>query len=510
MKSWKVANVVALILVSSIDHVAAQADGNPHNWDRRRRCDQTDYDPPCRTCEGYGGIPYGDENDQIHLTSCEIINNASAIKNPVKPVWGTTFTLHHYNEILIGPKTDPFCFNSFPSNTSAGKLCYRADSGSQTYDAKDGLGLRYDLNVKTVVGNVTTMVLHQGINMWIINKLPWYAAGVHQCICTNVHQDSDPTSPKMYPVNYNWTDQMYYMGREKIGIEYTDPPETEVLEHWGFGPHHVWSKPGTGEIRRMWQPFNGLQVLRNGTNDHNVNISLLKNTPPPLCKKGGATFRIKCDDDGFPKNENKSSAASKFDKTRANQAKPRSAYRGESFSDMSNTLNRWLRKNRHLKNRVRSCASFSAEELQKLQGLLYLARDESLNDVYEAADDNRKLRASMEDLIESWEKLNKMVKEHSDSSRLSEIQRDGHCHEAVMWYVHHVTEDMKEILSSTTDITIPLLSPSWHGKTCTSMKSVNADKVFQEVCDKYREQVTCASCHANVMPPGHEFLSETF
>ena len=58
--------------------------------------------------------------------------------------------------------------------------------------------------------------------------------------------------------------------------------------------------------------------------------------------------------------------------------------------------------------------------------------------------------------MESWEKLNKIVEGHSDSSMLSEIQRDGHCHEAVMWYVHHVTEDMKEILSSTTDITIPL------------------------------------------------------
>ena len=111
-----------------------------------------------------------------------------------------------------------------------------------------------------------------------------------------------------------------------------------------------------------------------------------------------------------------------------------------------------MKKNRHLKNRVRSCASFSAKELQKLQGLLYLARDESLNEVYEAADDNRRLRASMEDLMESWEKLNKIVEGHSDSSMLSEIQRDGHCHEAVMWYVHHVTEDMKEILSSTTDI----------------------------------------------------------
>ena len=495
-----------------------QADGNPHNWDRRRRCDQTDYSPPCRTCEGYGGIPYGDENDQIHLTTCEIVNNATAIQNPVKPVWGPKFTLHHYNEVLIGPKTDPFCFNAFPSNTSKGKLCYRADSGSQTYDAKGGLGLRYDLNVKTVVGNVTTMVLHQGENMWIINKLPWYAAGVHQCICTKVHQDSDPNSPDMYPVQYNWTDQMYYMGREKIGIEYQSEPTQEVLEHWAFGPHHVWSKPGTGEIRRMWQPFNGLQVLQNGTNDHYANASLLQNTPPPLCKKkGGATFRIKCDDNGFPKVPNKTIATkaktNKFDKSRAKQAKPRSIYRGDSFAEMSNTLNRWLKIGKHTKGRVRDCATFSAAELQKLQGLLYLARDESLNKIYEEADDNRKLAAPMEDLMESWKDLNNLVDNHDDETKLSEIQRDGHCHEAVMWFVHHITEDMKQILKETTDITIPLLSPNWHGKTCTDvMKSTdnNNDETYKQVCNRYREQVTCASCHSNVLPPMHDFLMKSF
>ena len=497
-----------------------QADGNPHKWDRRRRCDQTDYSPPCGTCEGYGGVPYGDKNDEIHLTTCEVVNNASAVKDPVKPVWGVAFTVNDYNEILIGPKTDPFCFNAFPSNSSVGKLCYRADSGRQVFDAKGGRGLRYDLNVKTVVGNVTTEVLHQGVNMWIINKLPWYAAGVHQCICTTVHQGSDANSPTMYPVDYNWTDQMYYMGREKLGIEYMEPHHTEVVEHWAFGPHHVWSKPGTGEIRRMWQPFNGLQIFKNGTNDHVVNTSLFENVPPPLCKKGGATFRIKCDDNGFPTKPHEASShtASKptaFDKKRAHQAKPRSHYRGDSFSQMSKTLNGWLRKGAHTTGRVRECNTFTASELQKLQGLLYLARDESLNQIYEGAGDNRRLRASLDDLMKTWKSLNEEVDRHSTKSmQLTEIQRDGHCHEAVMWYVHHLTEDMKEILSRTTDITIPLLSPRWHGKTCTEVledsSTGKSDDTFKRTCNAYREQVTCSSCHANVAPPGHEFLLHSF
>ena len=89
------------------------ADGNPHGWDRTRRCDHVDYHPVCRPCEGVGGIPYGDNNSQIDLTTCRVISNASAVPNPVRPVWDRQWTTRTY-EVLIGPKTDPFCFQAFP------------------------------------------------------------------------------------------------------------------------------------------------------------------------------------------------------------------------------------------------------------------------------------------------------------------------------------------------------------------------------------------------------------
>eukprot|EP00041_Stephanoeca_diplocostata_P030256 m.910394 g.910394 ORF g.910394 m.910394 type:complete len:533 (+) comp23722_c0_seq1:196-1794(+) len=515
---------VSLVLLSGT-LVASQPDGNPHHWDRRRRCDQIDYDPPCGACEGYGGIPYGDQNDQIHLSTCTVVANASTIHNPIKPIWGPTFTIHHYNEVLIGPKTDPFCFDTFPSNTSAGDLCYRPDSGSQVYDVREGRGLRYDLNVKTELGNTTTEVLHQGVNMWIINKFPWYAAGIHQCICTTVHSGSDPSSPTMYPVDYNWTDQMYYMGREKLGVEYLGPSLVQqILDHWAFGPHHVWSVPETGEIRRMWQPYNGLQVFQNGTNDHTVNTSLFDDVPPALCKANGATMRIGCDNDGYPTPPNKTTTAvpamnqTHFDRVRAEKPKPRAHYRGESFQHMSQVLNGWLKSGKHTANGgTKPCSEFTAAELQQLQAILYLARDLSLNDVYLKANDNRKLRASLQDLESTWNVLNKAVAAHpTEAETLSLIQRDGHCHETVMWYVHHVSEDMKAVLREIPGLRIPLLSPAWHGKTCMQARtSAEAggealDAVFHRVCDAYREQVTCASCHANVAPPGHAFLQAKF
>ena len=43
---------------------------------------------------------------------------------------------------------------------------------------------------------------------------------------------------------------MFYIGREKIGVEYTEPHSIEVLDHWAWGPHHVWSTPEDGTIRR--------------------------------------------------------------------------------------------------------------------------------------------------------------------------------------------------------------------------------------------------------------------
>lgn len=193
--------------------------------------------------------------------------------------------------------------------------------------------------VPNCMHDVASVLLHPAICA-ILSR---YAAGIHQCICTTVHSGSDPSSPTMYPVDYNWTDQMYYVGRERLGVEYLGPALVEqVLDHWAFGPHHVWSVPDTGEIRRMWQPYNGLQVLQNGTNDHTVNTSLFDDVPPALCKIHGATMRIGCNDDGYPLPPNKtaptaavSQSNKQFDVERAEQPKPRAHYRGESFQHMS-------------------------------------------------------------------------------------------------------------------------------------------------------------------------------
>jgi len=140
-----------------------------------------------------------------------------------------------------------------------------------------------------------------------------------------------------------------------------------------------------------------------------------------------------------------------------------------------------------------------------LQVLLYLAKDDSLDTIYQAAEDNRRLRGSLDDLHKEWQDLNKLLEE-SEDEELSDIQRNGHCHEAVMWYVHHLNEDAKEALNDVPQITIPLLSTQSHIERCTAD---NGDVLEGKICGKYMEQVTCASCHSNVLPPAHAFLKRS-
>ena len=328
--------------------------------------------PPTHTIgEGIGGIPFGDDNDDITLTSCSVVSNATDVSDPVAPVWGEQWRVDPYYEVLIGKKTDPFCFSVIPSNDSVGELCYRPDYGAQYYDVGGDSGsLRFDLNSKTVVGNITSKIIHQDTNFWIVNKFPWYALGVSQCICSQVREGGASGNKLMYPVNPDWTKQMFYIGRETIGIEYTGTEQT--LDHWAFGPHHLWSTPDEGEIIRMWQPFNGLQIFPEGTTREPQDQDLFENPPPECKKEGGALFRIKCNDEGYPQSEEEALAlVTQADKMRAEEPVPRSQYKGDDFAHMSQVLNGWIQDG---DAETRPCDEWSTEELQQLQAMIYLAR----------------------------------------------------------------------------------------------------------------------------------------
>ena len=74
------------------------------------------------------------------------------------------------------------------------------------------------------------------------------------------------TSTKEHPMKSTESHPQVYIAREIIGVEWLSEVEGELtdveLDHWAYGPHHLWSYPESGQILRMWQPFNGLQVSK--------------------------------------------------------------------------------------------------------------------------------------------------------------------------------------------------------------------------------------------------------
>ena len=63
-------------------------------------------------------MPTGSDNNEITLTTCSVLGGPEDYPEPLRPVWGTQWTLPIAYEILIGQKNDPFCFQTFPGADS--------------------------------------------------------------------------------------------------------------------------------------------------------------------------------------------------------------------------------------------------------------------------------------------------------------------------------------------------------------------------------------------------------
>jgi len=512
-------------LAAALPLAASQADGNPHEWDRQRRCDHTDYDPICGPCEGVGGIVTTDNNKDIAIATCELLE-VHPVESRVRPVWGADVTEFKSHEILIGVKEDPACFQSFPHNDSTATNCYKPQEVQVYSDMVKYKALVLTANQAGnawgLTGNVTSTIFHQSEHMWIVNRL---VGLVNQCICTEPREGGDASTPAVYPLQFNWVDNLVYISTEKIGVEY-GVGDME-LDHWGFGPHHAWTDPSTGLIVRMWQPFNGLQIFEPGswqtgtafedatkTTHHTFKkdevdhlfeqLAVDGTKAPDLCTKKGATlntFRIKCNDRGFPAAYDPPDApashlemmtqpagtntAAASDLKRARSKVPRDEYKGDDFGSMSETLNKYLTKHAP---KSKSCDQWTMEELQQLQISLLMLRDTQLNDVYHDTDDNRKINKDIQQLVQEWEELNKLAATDPDLAR---AHRDGHCHEAVMWYVHHLSEDMKDLLKD--EVSLPLMTSMKHD---LKESALHGERVHRA----YQEKVSCASCHSAVYP----------
>jgi len=224
-----------------------------------------------------------------------------------------------------------------------------------------------------------------------------------------------------------------------------------------------------------------------------------KTAPKAAVKATGSTFRIKCTDDGFPttppqpvppteeKEELHDMApkASVADLQRARTKVPRSEFKGDDFEKMSQVLNGHLMRS---EPNTKECELWAVEELQQFQVLMMILRDPSLDDIYHNTTDNRRIRRKTHELQSEWKTINGLA---SKDPELARIHRDGHCHEAVMWYVHHLSHETREALKG--KVTLPLLSYRRHASPASEGPHADVHKL-------YEEKVTCFSCHSNASP----------
>lgn len=290
-------------------------DGNPHGWDRQRRCDQ-DQMPRCGICEGIGGMAWSDKNEDIEFTPCTPLATPDKMdKSTVAPpLYPKKFTVKRkdgkpgaYSDTLIGWKTDPFCLGFFPENDSIPTLCYRNEAAVVKYYDIEHESERADYTLKMngifgIFGNITSTILMVNETMWIENHL-WF--GLDQCICTNPSGNHCSNPPcKSYIWNWDTFRSAQHLGRENIGVEWIqdhgvgNSSKMMQLDHFILWSHHVWTDPISRKIVRAWKPFNGLQVYDPDAFTEDIEDPSVFDAPPAMCKKGGAVIRIDCDDEG--------------------------------------------------------------------------------------------------------------------------------------------------------------------------------------------------------------------
>jgi len=176
-------------------------------------------------------------------------------------------------------------------------------------------------------------------------------------------------------------------------------------------------------------------------------------------------------------------AADPRDLQRAKSKVPRAGWKGSDFDSMSQVLNGHMQK---MFPKTKPCSEWTAKELQDYQEVLYSHRHADFDSIYSSTSDNRRFRHhSIEEHKNHWARANKHVEEYP---HLKDMHRDGHCHEAVMWLVHHVPAPEQQTVFA--QMPAPLLSTKRHIYDPISMGK------HPEVVNLYKTQITCAECHS--------------
>lgn len=181
------------------------------------------------------------------------------------------------------------------------------------------------------------------------------------------------------------------------------------------------------------------------------------------------------------------------DKDSARAAQPRpdksSAVHGATPADAFAGMNKVL-----LADAVRTapCESFDHPSLNSVASVLYKLREADLDAGYKGKKDRRALHFESFDYKETLWKAEEhaatTLASHAPGSLNYNATRDGKCAEAVMWYIHHLSEGERERLAQIEAFALPLMP---HDVSPVKARA-----------HEYDQQIGCTSCHVAVHVPG--------
>jgi hypothetical protein len=127
--------------------------------------------------------------------------------------------------------------------------------------------------------------------------------------------------------------------------------------------------------------------------------------------------------------------------------------------------------------RLKSCEEFTIAELRGVQRELYSLASMELKALYARSDGRYATYATSEEMEGHWKNV------ASADPRV----RDAHCHEAVMWFVHHLTKEARDTIMQS--LTLPKLPVEQH--------TVKVREENDHAGKFYDQKVTCQRCHIN-------------
>jgi len=141
---------------------------------------------------------------------------------------------------------------------------------------------------------------------------------------------------------------------------------------------------------------------------------------------------------------------------------------------------------------VKPCDDFTVSDLISLQRKLYEARDPALEAIYVASNDNGRRLAAFGQHTSDLKQLEQLWAHEMEAlqvyPKLISVSRDTKCHEAVMWFVHHIPQRMQTKLRK--DLILPLLP---------EREQTEVSEVAQEAFKKVSGPpggLGCSSAHA--------------